>query len=110
MLLAGVRTSAHAQAREQQLFDQGWRFHLGEVPQGQAAAVSDRSWREVDLPHDWSIEGPFSTESASRNGYLPGGIGWYRKTLQVPAAMRGRRPGRVRHGAFAPSGAKPPAS
>ncbi|MDR3701746.1 MAG: glycoside hydrolase family 2 TIM barrel-domain containing protein [Candidatus Sulfopaludibacter sp.] len=91
VLLAGARMPADAQARERQLFDQGWRFHLGDVREGQTAAVSDRSWREVDLPHDWSIEGPFSAENASGTGYLPGGVAWYRKTFQAPATMRGMK-------------------
>jgi beta-galactosidase len=45
----------------------------------------------VDLPHDWSIEGPYSSQNASGTGFLPGGIAWYRKTFQLPASMRGRR-------------------
>jgi hypothetical protein len=90
-LLAGAWTPADAQVRERQLFDQGWRFHLGDLQQGQAATVSDRTWRDVDLPHDWSIEGPFSAENASGTGFLPAGVGWYRKTFQAPVALRGKK-------------------
>jgi beta-galactosidase len=38
----------------------------------------------VHLPHDWSIAGPFSQDhpSGGGGGYLPGGIGWYRKTFE----------------------------
>ena len=83
---------AHAQApRERQLFDNGWRFHLGDVGQGKSPALAEKDWREVDLPHDWSIEGPYSSKNASGTGFLPGGIAWYRKTFQLPASMRGRR-------------------
>jgi len=83
---------AHAQApRERQLFDNGWRFHLGDVGQGKSPALAEKDWREVDLPHDWSIEGPYSSQNASGTGFLPGGIAWYRKTFQLPASMRGRR-------------------
>jgi hypothetical protein len=95
-LLAAAAPPANAQAsaaapREQQLFDNGWRFHLGDIAQGQAPELADKSWRQVDLPHDWSIEGPFSQTNASGTAYLPGGIAWYRKTFELPASMRGRK-------------------
>ena len=45
----------------------------------------------MDLPHDWSVELPFSSDCASATGYLPGGIGWYRKTFTLPTANAGRR-------------------
>jgi beta-galactosidase len=91
LLLAAVQAPAYAQLRERQLFDNGWRFHLGDVTQGQSPAFADKGWREVDLPHDWSIEGPYSPKNASGTGFLPGGIAWYRKTFQLPASMRGRK-------------------
>ncbi len=77
--------------RERQLFDNGWRFHLGDIKQGEAPVFADKDWRPVDLPHDWSIEGPYSQTNASGTGFLPGGIGWYRKTFQLPASLRGRK-------------------
>jgi beta-galactosidase len=43
------------------------------------------------LPHDWSIEGPFSDEWASATGYLPGGIGWYKKTFNAEANWQGKQ-------------------
>jgi len=64
-------------------FDAGWRFHLGDVPSASAASFVDHSWRKVDLPHDWSAESSFDLNNPSgwRGAYLPGGIGWYRKTF-----------------------------
>jgi beta-galactosidase len=83
---------SHAQApRERQLFDNGWRFHLGDVTQGQSTALTDKDWRPVDLPHDWSIEGPYSPKNAAGTAFLPAGIAWYRKTFQLPVSMRGRK-------------------
>ena len=82
----------YAQApRERQLFDNGWRFHLGDVNQGQSTALADKDWRPVDLPHDWSIEGPYSPKNAAGTAFLPAGIAWYRKTFQLPASMHGRK-------------------
>ena len=43
--------------------DQDWRFHRGEVADGQAPGLDDSSWRQLDVPHDWSIEGPFDPQS-----------------------------------------------
>ena len=45
------------------------------------------SWRRLNLPHDWSIEGNFSSENPSGpgGGALPGGIAWYRKSFNVPS-------------------------
>ncbi|MEO8372964.1 MAG: glycoside hydrolase family 2 TIM barrel-domain containing protein, partial [Candidatus Solibacter sp.] len=91
LLFSAALGTGFAQTRERQLFDNGWRFHLGDVPNGQAAALADIGWRNVDLPHDWSIEGPFDSNHASGTGFLPGGIAWYRKTFQLPAAAPGRR-------------------
>lgn len=61
--------------RERRNFDNGWRFHLGDVKQAETSVLADKEWREVDLPHDWSIEGPFGPKNASGTGFLPGGIG-----------------------------------
>src|SRR5205809_3284388 len=73
-------------------FDQGWRFHLGDVPGAQDPAFADASWRTLDLPHDWSIEGPFSEQNPAgvAGGALPGGVGWYRKSFVVPRSDSGK--------------------
>src|SRR5215470_13010176 len=67
-------------------FDRDWRFSKGDFPSAAMPAFDDSAWRHLDLPHDWSIEGPFGPEYASGNGYAPGGIGWYRKHFRVDAA------------------------
>src|SRR5687767_9892394 len=70
-----------------QNFSRGWKFHLGDVDGAQNIAFDDSAWRELDLPHDWSMELPFreSSPAGSGGGYLDGGVGWYRKTFTVPA-------------------------
>ncbi len=70
--------------REEFNFNSDWKFFKGDQPGAQAAGFDDSGWRRLDLPHDWSIEGPFSQQWASGTGYLPGGIGWYRKSFDVP--------------------------
>jgi len=51
----------------------------------------DRSWRAVDLPHDFAIEGPFNTQGGGGMGRLPSaGVAWYRKHLDIPARDYGK--------------------
>ena len=60
----------------------------GTSPPRLSRAFDDAGWRTVNLPHDWSIEGPFGPEYGSGNGYAPGGIGWYRKHFTLDAAHK----------------------
>ncbi|HTX39638.1 MAG TPA: beta galactosidase jelly roll domain-containing protein, partial [Bryobacteraceae bacterium] len=80
-----------APVRERLNFDAGWRFYKGDAPGAERARFDDAGWRKLNLPHDWSIEGPYSASNASATGYLPGGIGWYRKTFPLDGALAGRR-------------------
>ncbi len=88
------------------LFDSGWRFHRGDVTGAESAEFDDGAWRQLDLPHDWSVEdlppspeengqgavwggidaplriGPFDmyqSEGRRNTGWFVGGTGWYRK-------------------------------
>ncbi len=64
--------------------NQNWRFVLQDVKDGQEKNINDTRWQKIDLPHDWSVKGQLSPTLASCTGYLPGGIGWYRKNLNIP--------------------------
>jgi beta-galactosidase len=83
---------ANSRPEKRVSFNQNWRFNLGDVPNGQDTGLNDSKWRQLDLPHDWSIEGEFSENapSGTGGGALPGGIGWYRKTFNVPLASKGK--------------------
>jgi beta-galactosidase len=37
-------------------FDEGWLFCRGDASGAEAVSFDDGAWRELDLPHDWSIE------------------------------------------------------
>ncbi|MBQ0006364.1 MAG: glycoside hydrolase family 2, partial [Alistipes sp.] len=67
-------------------FNFGWKFALGDDALRSSQRYDDSSWRELHLPHDWSIEGEFDAANPSTPscGSLPGGIGWYRKTFITP--------------------------
>jgi beta-galactosidase len=72
-------------------FNQGWRFHKGDIPGAESPGFDDRTWRVVDLPHDWSIESdtpgsaPFDKDMPDGRsaGYLHGGTGWYRNEFTL---------------------------
>ncbi|AVR43987.1 glycoside hydrolase family 2 [Christiangramia fulva] len=68
-------------------FNSGWEFHLNDSLQHQDTVSEDTKWRNIDLPHDWSIEGEFNKNNPAGvgGGALPGGLGWYRKTFSVKA-------------------------
>ncbi len=73
------------------LFNDDWDFHGGDVPGAHVSDFGDEGWRRLTLPHDWGIEGLFDSRWASATGYLPGGVGWYRKTFALPDAFASRR-------------------
>jgi len=67
-------------------FDADWKFNLGDHPGAALPDYSDIQWRDLDLPHDWSVEGKFerSNPAGGDGAYLPAGIGWYRKHFNKP--------------------------
>ncbi|AZU64326.1 Ig-like domain-containing protein [Neobacillus mesonae] len=77
-------------------FNENWRFQRetnGSIAGAQNPGFDDSSWRQLNLPHDWSIELDFNKNSLATHegGYLDGGIGWYRKTFTIPESMKGKR-------------------
>ena len=68
-----------------------WKFTLEDAPNAQNIIYNDTKWQLVNVPHDWSVEGRLSPTLASCTGYLPGGIGWYRKTLNIPQNKKGEK-------------------
>ena len=87
--LASACTTA---PRTEESFNSGWKFNLGDMEAAMQPGFDDATWRTLDLPHDWSIEGEFSPDNPATvgGGALPGGIGWYRKTFTLPAGADGK--------------------
>ena len=79
--------------RSSEDFNFDWRFSLGDNSAWAGADFDDSQWRELHLPHDWSVEGNFSKDNPSTpaGGALPGGIGWYRKHFSTPDLSGGKR-------------------
>ncbi|MBN1569631.1 MAG: DUF4982 domain-containing protein [Acidobacteria bacterium] len=74
-------------------FDEEWKFFKGDAQGAAAITFDDSKWRMLDVPHDWSIEGPFSAANTTGagGGFLPAGIGWYRKYFNLPGKYSRRR-------------------
>ncbi|MBC7783925.1 MAG: DUF4982 domain-containing protein [Burkholderiales bacterium] len=100
LLLVGA-TVAFAQAlpsapampdvsRRSATFNSDWRFIKADPGTATMPELDDSTWRSLDLPHDWSIEGPFAPEYASGTGFAPGGIAWYRKHFKLDASAQGK--------------------
>ncbi len=122
LLLVFVSVAMGASTRERKLLDFGWKFHLGNAADpaqdfgfgagmglakaGEAFGAAgrrfdDSGWRDVNLPHDWVVELPFSqsddglhvahgSKPVGRN-YPANSIGWYRRTFDIPKEDDGRR-------------------
>lgn len=82
-----------ARARSVRSLDAEWRFHCGEAVGAEQPAFDDSGWRVVDVPHDWSIEGPYhrGAPAGRGGGYLPSGSSWYRKAFTLQPGDQGRR-------------------
>ena len=82
--ISNIKAEDINSSSRQTSFNFDWRFHLGDITGAENPEFNDKNWRTLNVPHDWSIEGEFSSENASGTGYLPGGIGWYRKEFILP--------------------------
>lgn len=121
ILVSMANSQPAASGREHLLMDFGWRFAFGhpydvkkdfnngssyfsyitKAGYGDGAAAAnfdDRTWRLLDLPHDWAVEQPFSNKASFSHGFKAIGrnfpeasVGWYRKVFTIPASDLGRR-------------------
>lgn len=84
-------------------FDSNWLFSKDSTIQAQQPGFPDTQWRNVYLPHDWSIEdlpnqapdeivGPFDRTSigGGSTGFTVGGTGWYRKKFLTDRTWQGK--------------------
>jgi len=120
IMLLAVNSRLYGQTKEHILMDFDWRFALGhaydpakdfyngtsgfsyfaKTGYGDGAAspgFDDRSWRKINLPHDWAVEQPFSPKASASHGYKAIGrnfpeasVGWYRKKFTIPTSDLGK--------------------
>lgn len=89
--LIPLSTWAQTSFGQPEKINDNWLFTLSAPKGAEAVSFDDSRWQKLDLPHDWSVKGQLSPTLASATGYLPGGIGWYRKTLNIPADKKGEQ-------------------
>lgn len=108
-LCAALSHQLQAQ-RSELLLEKGWRFTRQDQASFSTPDYNDSKWSRVTVPHDWAIYGPFSFENdkqhlaiaqdgqkeamehAGRTGGLPFvGVGWYRRSLDIPQDLGDRR-------------------
>jgi beta-galactosidase len=84
---------AAKEGRINKAFDSDWRFLKSDAQAGEKPEFDDSAWRRLDVPHDWSIEGPFdkNNPTGGAGGFLPAGVGWYRKRFTLPQSYKNRR-------------------
>ena len=72
-------------------FNDTWKFYNAEAQGAENPSFDDSKWRNLSLPHDWAIEGPFDVKYNARSGGLPfHGTGWYRKNFATPKDAKGK--------------------
>lgn len=73
-------------------FDANWKFMQQDEKGAESILFNDANWRILNVPHDWSIEGEYDEKNpmGDQCGYLPAGIGWYRKTVEVLPEWKGK--------------------
>jgi len=88
-----VQAQSKAGNDRRQPFDFDWKFSLADNATAKSRDFDDRTWRSLDLPHDWSIEGSINPKNPTGGGggYFPAGIGWYRKTFKARADWKGKK-------------------
>ena len=86
VVLLTANVQAQVSFGQAELLNDEWRFlridsawNIRETPEMKASVFDDSRWRRVTLPHDWGVEMPMSPDKASCQGYLPGGVAWYRR-------------------------------
>ena len=85
---------AHLFAHDHISLNRDWKFFEGDNQEACEPSFDDSEWRKLDVPHDWAFENGYSPNGAQkdRGGYASGGIGWYRKTLELlPGQCEGKR-------------------
>lgn len=91
LLICPFVTFAQVSFGQPEKINENWKFTLNDVKGGEATSLDDSEWQKINLPHDWSVKEQLSPTLASCTGYLPGGIGWYRNTINIPASKEGEK-------------------
>ena len=83
-------TSFSKKSKRTENFNEDWKFYLGDASNAESLSFDDSKWTGVNLPHDYSIHQEFNRNLEAESGYLPGGIGWYRKHFSLTSDMQNK--------------------
>lgn len=72
-------------------FDFDWKFILDSSIDASSPTYNDLKWADIQVPHDWSIKFPLNEKNDGSMGFMPGGIGWYRKSFEIPSNYQGKK-------------------
>ena len=91
LLLAIISSATAGEIRVKKSFDFDWKFIISDSTTFSSPAFSDSKWSDVQLPHDWNIGMKFERSAGGAAAYLPGTVGWYRKTFDTLRDWKGKR-------------------
>ncbi|TAN14567.1 MAG: DUF4982 domain-containing protein [Chitinophagaceae bacterium] len=90
-LISFAQTKDKIAGRQIINIDRHWKFHEGRLSDAQAIDFNDAEWEIVNVPHDWRIHEQYNKNNRRLSGYLPKGIGWYRKYLDIKPEYADKR-------------------
>ena len=91
ILLVFSFLTSTGQTRELITLQTDWKFSKGSFEKASQLKFDDSKWQDVNIPHDWAIAEPTVIDGDGNTGKLPWkGEGWYRKSLEIPAAYSGK--------------------
>ncbi len=73
-----------AQPTIKQTINSNWEFFKGNIPGFPGKSTTTVKWEKISLPHSWN-----ATDVNQDTGYYRG-IGWYKKTIYVPASWKSK--------------------
>lgn len=108
LMLATLMPLSANSGRITESFNFGWRFHAGDVANGESLSLDDSGWQVINVPHDFQIHQPWVAPAKderadnsdiganvksrlSSRAFKEMGIGWYRKTITPDASLKGKR-------------------
>ncbi len=78
-------------SRRRVSINENWKFIESTAVNGAQADIDLSAWKDVRLPHDFSLEKPYDTAGEAESGYKLGGTAWYRKTIMVPEELKDKK-------------------
>jgi len=91
VLLSFVTVFLFIAAQRKINFDFDWKFIRNDSAKFAETSCADSQWEDVQLPHDWNIKMKFDETAGGSAAYLPGTVGWYRKSFNVPKSYAGKQ-------------------